>query len=179
MFRCNYHISFLTLTLGLLTPSSLSSPQFLTDPNPNPSPNRIGQNYHISFPEWELLIELQDGDIVTFDAASVMHSLVAPPLESQKSHICLSFYTNARQLEEVRKYLNIMDDENSSDARKDLSDYELRRLENIERNLQELQKLGILEAAKKVKGLVTKGIKLNNTSNNMASESVPKRARHY
>ena len=41
----------------------------------------LGRGYHISLPEFEKLVLLRSGDLMTFDASQVVHSLVGPPVE--------------------------------------------------------------------------------------------------
>ena len=110
----------------------------------------MGESYHIAFPEYKLLILLQDGDIVTFDASEVMHSLVAPTLEAEEDavekapHVCLSFYTNGKQVREVRKLMGRLDSEDEVVDMSGLTVYEIMRLERIKRNRAKLRELGLL-----------------------------------
>ena len=67
----------------------------------------LGRAYYISIPEFERLVLLRSGDLVTFDASKLLHSLVAPaplcPDEACDIHCCVSLYTNNNQLYEVAK----------------------------------------------------------------------------
>jgi len=101
---------------------------------------------------------LEPGDIITFDASRLWHSLVAPEESTeseseseaagnnhpQKIHACISLYTNGAMLKEVRK-ANAPDklpsEELSSEEFARLSVYERERLKRKDHNALLIQAL--------------------------------------
>jgi len=112
----------------------------------------LGTAYHIALPEFEKLVELRSGDVMTFDASKVLHSLVAPRTarehEHRDIHCCVSLYTNGNQIAEVAKLsseepLEPCVHTHTPEQLALLSQYELTRLDRIQRNKRKLQELGL------------------------------------
>ena len=105
---------------------------------------------------------LRSGDLITFDASKVVHSLVGPPVVEEGDeedveeiqyddiHCCISLYSNKNQLKEVAKLSSSrkqsllpkkrrVDEDDVSD----LVPYELKRLANMRRNERLLEELGL------------------------------------
>ena len=59
-------------------------------------------------------------------------------------HVCLSFYTNGKQVREVRKLMGRLDSEDEVVDMSGLTVYEIMRLERIKRNRAKLRELGLL-----------------------------------
>ena len=104
----------------------------------------LGTEYYISLPEFQLLVQLQDGDILTFRAQEIMHGLVAPPEDGEKVHCCISLYTNKGQLREVAKTLAVEKmpcHETEEENLENLSLYERKRRERMAMNSRVLYEL--------------------------------------
>ena len=107
----------------------------------------VGGRYYLALQEYHLFLEVNAGDVVTFFANDVLHSLAAHPDPPQDwpEHYCLSFYTNRKQVAEIKK--DAVSDINEYSRVKalggihELPPYEKQRLYRIRANHQRIKEL--------------------------------------
>lgn len=98
--------------------------------------------YHMAIPEAELILDIEDGDVLTFSANKLWHNLISP--RPAPDHVCISLYVNGGQLQELRRAKSAKQAKVDVEAEgADLSEFERGRLRNIARNREKLAELGL------------------------------------
>ena len=103
------------------------------------------------FPEAGVIVDLHDGDVITFNATNQHHCLMGVPMAALESawmpdYIVISLYTNGKQISELkreREKTKGLTSEEVGEKKRKLSEYEGERLDNVVRNNAFLRDLGL------------------------------------
>ena len=97
-----------------------------------------------------MVLKVQDGDVLSFNAAAMWHCMCGVPeeiLDDTPEYCNISLYTNRRQAADLVKLRNKKrgPPENSAEELQALSEYEQARHRKVMRNFAKLRELGLLE----------------------------------
>ena len=108
----------------------------------------LGGQMQMFLPEAGVILDLYDGDVLTFDSATMWHCLMGVPdhaLGSVSDNICVSMYVNRNQIAELKRLKAATEGPKLSAAElAQLSPYEQERYERMRRHHEFKAQLGLV-----------------------------------